>query len=98
MDSLRRETNGKIMEGLLQDLFIDYSELSDLLAGNNKRHQQYEEISYSDDSNIQDQEWDITPTTDNAIQIPMDREAGKAVAAYPFQKPRDPKYNFVWPF
>ena len=52
-------------------------------------------MSSGDDSDVQDQESDATPTADNAIQIPMDREAGKAVIAYPFQKLRYPKYNFL---
>jgi len=86
------------MEGRLQDLFPDYSQLSDLVPRNHERDQRCEEMSCGDDTHVQDQESDATPPADNAIQIPMDREAGKAVAAYPFQKPRDPKYNFWWPF
>ena len=55
-------------------------------------------MSYGDDRDVLDQKSDTPTTADNAIQIPMDREDGKAVTAYPFQKPRDPKYNFLWPF
>ena len=55
-------------------------------------------MSYGDDSDVQNQELDATPTADNAIQIPMDHEAGKAVVVYSIQKPKEPKHNFLWPF
>ena len=51
-------------------------------------------MSYSDDSDVQDQESDTTPTADNAIQIPMDCEAGKAVAAYTFSETKRSKIQF----
>ena len=34
----------------------------------------------------------------DTIHFPVHREAGKVVAPYHFQKPRDPRYNFLRPF
>ena len=41
---------------------------------------------------------DANALFDDTIHVPVDREAGKVVAPYPFQKPRDPQYNFWRPF
>ena len=82
---MKGQTNGTIMKGLFKDIFVDYSELYELVLGNNERDQWCEEMSYGNDSNVQDQESDATQTADNDIQIPIDREAGKAVASCPFQ-------------
>ena len=87
------------IENRLRNLFASYSEHSDLLPpGNNERN---EEMPYGDDNQVGDQAIELSDATSlmgNSIGFPADREAGKLLAPYPFQKPRDPTYNFFRPF
>ena len=56
-----------------------------------------EEMPYSDESLIGDRvndSSDANPLLNDTIHFLVDREAGKVVAPYTFQKLRDPGYNF----
>ena len=73
--------------------FTDYSELTDLIPPGRDKDERREEMPYGDDSLVGD--WvndssDVNALFDDTIHFPVYREAGKVVAPYPFQKPRDP--------
>ena len=58
-------------------------------------------MPYSDESLIGDRvndSSDANPLLNDTIDFPVDREAGKVLAPYPFQKLNDPRYNFFPPF
>ena len=91
------------MRETLCSLFADYSELADLIpppSGSDKDERR-EEMPYSDESLIGDRVNDSSDANhllNYTIYFSVDREAGKVVAPYPFQKLRDPRYNFFRPF
>ena len=98
------ENSGEVnMLETLCSLFADYSELSDLIpppSGGNKDERR-EEMPYSDKSLIGDRvndSSDANPLLNDTIHFPVDREVGKVLAPYPFQKLRDPRYNSFRPF
>ena len=95
-----KENSGEVnMRETLCSLFADYSELSDLIpppSGGDK-DERCEEMPYSDESLIGDQVNDSSeanPLLNGTIHCLVDHEAGKVVAPSPFQKLRNPRYNF----
>ena len=78
--------------------FADYSELTDLIPPGHDQDERREEMPYGDDSLVGDRVNDSSDANalfGDTIHFPVDREGGKVVGLYPFQKPRDPRYNFL---
>ena len=78
--------------------FADYGELTDLIPPGRDKDKRLEEMLYSGDSLVGDRVNDSSDENalfDDTIHFPVDCEAGKVVAPYPFQKPSDPRYNFL---
>ena len=99
-----KENSGEVnMRETLYSLFADYSELSDLIPppfGGDK-DERGEVMPYSDESligNPVNDSSDANTLLNDTIHFTVDREAGKIVAPYPFQKLRDSRYNFFRPF
>ena len=70
-------------------------------CGELPRRPREEIIYYRDEHNVdpQDSLSDAnTPTEDGTISFPVEREAGKVIAAHRFLRQRDPTYNFFQPF
>ena len=96
--SLGENISGGNLYDALCSQFADYSELTDLIPRCRDKDERREEMPYGDDSPVRDRVNDASDANalfDDTIYFPVDREARKVVAPYPFQKPRDPRYNFL---
>ena len=101
MTSLGQNISGGNLCDALCSQFANYSELTELRRPGRDEDERREEMLYCYDSLIWDRVNDISDANalvDDTIHFPVDYEAGKVVAPYPFQKPRDLQYNFLQPF
>jgi len=90
------------LEQRLTELFSDFGILpSQWHDGDKLRREPCEEIIYDCDEDNRDSGSELSDanqfTGDGTISFPPEREAGKAIAAYPFVRQRDPTYNFFLP-
>jgi len=95
--------NDQDLEQRLTELFPDFGILSSQRHDGNKLlREPYEEIIYDRNKDNRDsgpQQSDANKSAgDSTISFPPDREASKAIAAYPFIRQRDSTYNFFLPF
>ena len=101
MTSLRENISGGNLCDALYSQFADYSELTDLILPARDKDERREKMLHGDDSLVGDRvndSSDSNPPFEDTIHFPVDREARKVVAPYPFQQPSDLGYNFLRSF
>ena len=90
--SLKENISARNLCYALCSQYADYSELTALIPPGRDKNERHEDMLYGDDSLVGDRvnhSSDVNAVFNDTIHFSEDREAGKVVASYPFQKLRD---------
>ena len=93
-----RSPNNQSFEDELRQLFSEFVDFTPAEDGHKPQQAQSEEITYHHDNENVDREGTESDTVKPIEHFPSDRQAGKAITAYPFVRERQSMYNFFRPF